>query len=256
MFLVGIYGGHEQHTFYIKTCLSGDGKYLLSGSSDDHAYIWRVGAGPRPLLKLDGHGAEVTCVAWCPNDITNVVTCADDVRHRVWRLNTCSEADFDEKIHIRGRCLPIDGNSRIPTSYQEVLTRIEKKKATLGNQPTTSYCKTPSSLRKFASISIQRTPEPSSFPGPSASNTPRMVLSPVPSNISPEANSVNSRGASRRLDMESNLFASPTSDLPNLVMDGRSPHRPIPRSSTKRKRLDWLTDLSRKMTPNKCRKIK
>lgn len=72
-FAVSVYGGHEQHSFYIKTCLSGDGKYLLSGSSDDHAYIWKIGAGPRPLLKLEGHGAEVTCVAWCPNDITNVM---------------------------------------------------------------------------------------------------------------------------------------------------------------------------------------
>ena len=70
--LVGVYGGHEQHSFYIKTCLSGDGNYLLSGSSDDHAYIWRIGGGPKPLLKLDGHRAEVTCVAWSSNDITKV----------------------------------------------------------------------------------------------------------------------------------------------------------------------------------------
>ena len=69
---VAVYGGHEQHSFYIKACLSGDGAYLLSGSSDDHAYIWRVGAGPEPMLKLEGHGAEVTCVAWCSNDITKV----------------------------------------------------------------------------------------------------------------------------------------------------------------------------------------
>ncbi|XP_046647558.1 protein lethal(2)denticleless-like isoform X3 [Daphnia pulicaria] len=47
---VGVYGGHEQHSFYIKSCLSGDGKYLISGSSDDHAYVWKVGAGPRPGL--------------------------------------------------------------------------------------------------------------------------------------------------------------------------------------------------------------
>ena len=75
--LVAVYGGHEQHSFYIKTCLSGDGKYLLSGSSDDHAYIWRIGGGPKPLLKLEGHGAEVTCVAWSSNDITKV--CPDAI---------------------------------------------------------------------------------------------------------------------------------------------------------------------------------
>ena len=44
----------------------------ISGSSDDHAYIWKIGEGPQPLLKLDGHGAEVTCVAWSSVDITKV----------------------------------------------------------------------------------------------------------------------------------------------------------------------------------------
>ena len=42
------------------------------------------------------------------------------------------------------------------------------------------------------------------------------------------------------------------------VADGVSPHSKI-RSSTKRKKLDWLTDLSRKITPNsqnKMRRIK
>lgn len=72
LIVVGIYVGHEQHSFYIKSCLSGDGRYLLSGSSDDHAYVWKVGEGPRPMLKLDGHSAEVTCVAWSPADMTKV----------------------------------------------------------------------------------------------------------------------------------------------------------------------------------------
>jgi len=67
-----VYGGHEQHTFYSKSCLSGNGKYLISGSSDDHAYIWKIGQGPQPFLKLEGHGAEVTCVAWSSTDITKV----------------------------------------------------------------------------------------------------------------------------------------------------------------------------------------
>lgn len=69
-----MYGGHDQHSFYIKSCLSGDGNYLLSGSSDDFAYIWKIGGGPQPLLKLEGHGAEVTCVAWSANDISKVKT--------------------------------------------------------------------------------------------------------------------------------------------------------------------------------------
>ena len=42
--------------------------YLLSGSSDNNAYIWRV-ADPTALpVVLKGHLGAVTSVAWCPSD--------------------------------------------------------------------------------------------------------------------------------------------------------------------------------------------
>lgn len=59
------YYGHQNHTYYVKTCLSPDGRYLASGSSDAFAYMWNINKPGVPLIKLFGHTQEVTCVAWC-----------------------------------------------------------------------------------------------------------------------------------------------------------------------------------------------
>ncbi|TGZ54166.1 Protein lethal(2)denticleless [Temnothorax longispinosus] len=39
---VAEYYGHQNRTYYVKTCLSSDGRYLASGSSDELAYIWNT----------------------------------------------------------------------------------------------------------------------------------------------------------------------------------------------------------------------
>nr|CAH0108023.1 unnamed protein product [Daphnia galeata] len=267
---VGIYGGHEQHSFYIKSCLSGDGKYLISGSSDDHAYVWKVGAGPRPLLKLDGHGAEVTCVAWSSNNVPKILTCADDVRHRIWRINTIEETNDAENMReIRGRSYKLDVQAPIPKSCEESLSRIKKK---VNIMPMSSLgCKTPKSILKVNQNArmLDRTPDilansPRSSKEHLLTGTPRIALSPLTSineltpNQCGNSSNINRAAASRRLEMDQTDYSSPTRDLPNYVADGVSPHSKI-RSSTKRKKLDWLTDLSRKITPNsqnKMRRIK
>ncbi|XP_060803897.1 protein lethal(2)denticleless [Amyelois transitella] len=79
------YIGHENSTFYIKTGLSPDGTYLVSGSSDKNAYVWNVKYSV-PIVKLTGHWAEVTCAAWCPTGDMKIVTCSDDARHKIWRI--------------------------------------------------------------------------------------------------------------------------------------------------------------------------
>ncbi len=79
------YVGLVNKSFYIKSSLSPDGQYLLSGSSEEKAYIWNVNHS-QPLVELCGHRAEVTCVAWSQTDDLRVVTCSDDARHKVWRV--------------------------------------------------------------------------------------------------------------------------------------------------------------------------
>lgn len=68
--VVAQYTGHVAYSLYIKCCLSPDGHYLISGSSDNKAYIWRTDKPGRPLVSLSGHSSEVTCVDWsCSSSI-------------------------------------------------------------------------------------------------------------------------------------------------------------------------------------------
>lgn len=39
---VAIFNGHQNSTFYVKSSLSPDDQFLVSGSSDEAAYIWKV----------------------------------------------------------------------------------------------------------------------------------------------------------------------------------------------------------------------
>lgn len=102
-----IYSGLLVNSFYIKSCLSPDENYLMSGSSDDNAYIWNV-KNPKPLVALTGHNYEVTCVAWSEhqNNLDGgnscIVTCSDDACHKIWRIGP-DELDDDEKRNLKGK---------------------------------------------------------------------------------------------------------------------------------------------------------
>lgn len=61
-------------SYFIKTSLSPDGQYIISGSGDEFAYIWNTSKSGGPILKLTGHTPEVTCVAWCPIGETKVIS--------------------------------------------------------------------------------------------------------------------------------------------------------------------------------------
>jgi WD40 repeat protein len=39
---VAVFNGHQNSTFYVKSSLSPDDQFLISGSSDEAAYIWKV----------------------------------------------------------------------------------------------------------------------------------------------------------------------------------------------------------------------
>ncbi|XP_034254765.1 protein lethal(2)denticleless [Thrips palmi] len=102
---VSLFKGHKNSTFYVKACLSPDGRYLLSGSSDEHAYIWdtssKKGEVYLPIVKLVGHNAEVTSVAWCPIGEVKIVTCSDDARHCMWRVGQEFRGD-NHQVELHG----------------------------------------------------------------------------------------------------------------------------------------------------------
>lgn len=88
---VAVFSGHQNSTFYVKSSLSPDDQFLVSGSSDEAAYIWKVSTPSCPPTVLQGHSQEVTSVCWCPADFTKIATCSDDNTLKLWRLNRGSE---------------------------------------------------------------------------------------------------------------------------------------------------------------------
>ncbi|XP_043505675.1 protein lethal(2)denticleless isoform X2 [Polistes fuscatus] len=97
--------GHQNSTYYVKTSLSPDGKYLISGSSDEIAYIWHTKRSGEPIVKLTGHTEEVTCIAWCAVGETKIVTCSDDSCHMVWKI--IADHITESESEIIGRAEPI-----------------------------------------------------------------------------------------------------------------------------------------------------
>ncbi|XP_058691412.1 denticleless protein homolog [Poecile atricapillus] len=90
---VAVFSGHQNSTFYIKSSTSPDDQFLVSGSSDCSAYIWKVSEPSLPPRILLGHSQEVTSIAWCPSDFTKIATCSDDNTVRIWRLQRCPQED-------------------------------------------------------------------------------------------------------------------------------------------------------------------
>ncbi|XP_009070419.1 PREDICTED: denticleless protein homolog [Acanthisitta chloris] len=102
---VAVFSGHQNSTFYIKSSTSPDDQFLVSGSSDCNAYIWKVSEPSIPPQILVGHSQEVTSIAWCPSDFTKIATCSDDNTVRIWRLRRHSEEEeksISRKINLVG----------------------------------------------------------------------------------------------------------------------------------------------------------
>ncbi|NXV44378.1 DTL protein, partial [Uria aalge] len=101
---VAVFSGHQNSTFYVKSSISPDDQFLVSGSSDCNAYIWKVSEPSLPPRILVGHSQEVTSIAWCPSDFTKIATCSDDNTVRIWRLRHHPEEEKTafNKINLVG----------------------------------------------------------------------------------------------------------------------------------------------------------
>ncbi|NXG70389.1 DTL protein, partial [Baryphthengus martii] len=121
---VAVFSGHQNSTFYIKSSTSPDDQFLVSGSSDCNAYIWKVSEPSLPPRVLLGHTQEVTSIAWCPSDFTKIATCSDDNTVRIWRLRPCPEEEKSafNKVSLVGwvtqKKLEEQHGAGLPTSPQ------------------------------------------------------------------------------------------------------------------------------------------
>ncbi|CAM2111150.1 denticleless protein homolog isoform X1 [Caretta caretta] len=96
---VAVFSGHQNSTFYVKSSTSPDDQFLVSGSSDQSAYIWKISEPHLPPMMLLGHSQEVTSIAWCPSDFTKIATCSDDNTVKIWRLRR----DYDKERLTSGK---------------------------------------------------------------------------------------------------------------------------------------------------------
>ncbi|XP_069167941.1 LOW QUALITY PROTEIN: denticleless protein homolog [Procambarus clarkii] len=153
---VAEYTGHVNLTYFVKSCISPCGSYLLSGSSDNCAYIWLTDSPGQPIARLGGHFAEVTSVGWCPVDDEKVVTCADDMKLRIFRRKNVDLDDFDEKINIRGISEPYiikERNSECATDNKTAIYLGNKERTVSeSHEPLPSLPVTPSTSRTRASL--------------------------------------------------------------------------------------------------------
>ncbi|XP_043268029.1 protein lethal(2)denticleless [Venturia canescens] len=210
---VAEYYGHRNSTFYVKTCLSPDGKYLASGSSDEYAYIWSTKKPGSPLIKLWGHTDEVTCIDWCNMSEPKIVTCSDDCCHRVWRVGLEHKGENDD-IEIRGQAQTVQSTSPLEQASLETTPTVSRRwvsqqQRTPGSDitPTTTpdasgsardrsnesegpVCRGSTSKRTYVQMMAR---------GPWTDGKFKSVLSPIVENLEPTAKRVHveNRGARR-----------------------------------------------------------
>jgi len=178
------YIGASIKNFFIKMAVSPCGRYLVSGSSDNWAYLWHTGSEGGPVARLGEQQAEVTCVAWSQGregDLATLVTASDDMRHQVWR----GRRDQEEQEMIRSRV--------------EMLGKVEKK---FVHSPFRPILLTPSTSNKTPRRGLLSTPgtgKKRQTPSIKFFLTPKAQLTPVPespANVTP-SNDIK-RGLKRR----------------------------------------------------------
>ncbi|XP_010528229.1 PREDICTED: denticleless protein homolog [Tarenaya hassleriana] len=168
------FSGCRIDSFFVRTMISPDAEYILSGSSDGNACIWQVNKPQADPVILKGHDFEVTAVDWCSSEIGKIATASDDFTVRLWNIeNTrCSKATVSPSSNKRRvKELPCT-KAKEPES--------PRKNPSDEEDASMPIIRTPETQRKTSSEEeeeqmCERTPE-------TAFNSPSSVLNP-PSSI-------------------------------------------------------------------------
>ncbi|XP_038905419.1 denticleless protein homolog [Benincasa hispida] len=88
------FSGCQIDSFFVKSAISPDASYLLSGSTDGNAHVWQVDKPHEDPITLTKHNGEVSAVDWSPFEVGKFVTSSDDFTVRVWNSqnNSCSSS--------------------------------------------------------------------------------------------------------------------------------------------------------------------
>lgn len=195
----------------------------------------------------------MTCVEWCSNDF-RLVTCGDDMKHRTWRMvankskveknDISGEAvyDFDIKYvdspYYKTSLLTSSSVAENDVKRMSIVKRQIFGNAIENNQNVEN---------QLAMVKIStRLPgtDPSSAASSSFPCSPRkMFVSPRLLEQSPRKLVFSPRKLA--------IFNSPTTHLPNLVLDEiSSPGSTSKSAGKKQQQFDWLTTLSRQKKQN------
>lgn len=286
---IGEFYGHQNRTYYVKTCLSPDGRYIASGSSDELAYIWRTNKPGAPIVQLSGHTEEVTCIAWCGVGETKLITCSDDSYHRIWRVGHEDKVENEVDTEIRGRAQPVTRNDPLENLRLETTPTVTRRRTIQEWTPGTDDTPGSGSFDRnednetrtndaVAGTRIKRTYSRMMMAGGSWSDGKlKSVLSPIQENVPESAAKrihLENRGARRLFSPCNNdgapslnrgyesdepstsssgaaanknddIHFSPTSNLPNFVIDGTAPHLLQLSPEKYKENVDWLTRIRR-----------
>lgn len=251
-----VYDGLFINTFYIKSCLSPDGKYLLSGSSNNNAYIWNLN-NPQPLAELTGHAYEVTCVAWSQHQNNldggnmTIVTCSDDSNHKIWRIGPETIPE-DELAFLKGKAEAnkeyFEPRRKPETKFLESTPRSLKRLVEMSEKTPTScikkepVCNSSKSAKKrsFSEMNVDpevevATKEGSDLKRPNLEARGRRLFSPSePSTSSCFENDIYSlEGTSRSLATILEEIGSPTNQNFQNVS-------PVSRNSSTKRQLNII----------------
>lgn len=269
------YTGLKNTTFYIKSVLSPDDKYILSGSSDNNAYIWNVN-NSNPVVILEGHTAEVTSVDWSKDRMLRLITCSDDTFHKVWEIGPDSDEIKNNLNEFRGRAVPCQDyklhvkpklHCRAPLNTPKMerrytirslkMTREKQKRpfSKLLEEDETMENSSPEQetrvKRRLIEPGFTKSPTSpfGSLEGCAAlpdvvPHTPKSSLKIYP--LSPHNDNVSNVSPPReRISLKNvvQLF-SPTSHLPNYVINGEAPHLKLVSPQRKhQEEINWLNQL-------------
>ncbi|XP_053394670.1 denticleless protein homolog [Mercenaria mercenaria] len=189
------YKGHRNTSFYVKSVLSPDNEFLLSGSTDEHAYIWQVSKPNASPVILKGHRSEISDVAWCKTDLFRLVTTSDDNTVRVWRYD--STAELRKKLGRTDISCGITGSAE--RTHRDIGTSVDPGPQTPKRSPK-------SALKRSATLPF----------GPVKAVTPKQSKTSISASPSPSIKMWLKRSASApsadTLRSSINQTVSPTAD--------------------------------------------
>lgn len=79
--------GHQTDSFYVRSCFSPCGNFIISSSSDRNVFVWDKHDPYELPMVLSGHTMDANGVDWNPINLNQVVSSGDDGSVRVWHLN-------------------------------------------------------------------------------------------------------------------------------------------------------------------------